>query len=459
MQCTSDGVSELNQTFGVKLPNKEPFGQGGQMSLGNNRSHTEIAVCIVIALVGTLCGPIANAGVDAKVMTAVQACEPDARSLLEKLVQVDSGTGDVAGLAAVGGILKAELERLGAAVENVAAAAPAVGDNVIATLTGTGKGRILLIAHIDTVFPHGTATSRPYTVVGDRGMGPGVSDDKAGAVTAVCALRVLQQIHFRDYARITLILNSNEETGSPGTRDLIRAKAKESDAVINLERGVPPDSLAVARKGSAIITIEVTGRAAHSGLDPDSGRNAALEASHQALKLGSLANPARETTVNVTIIQGGNAINVIPDHAIVKADVRAFTPEEFDRVEDGLKQVAADTIVPDVQIKASMTRNFPPWPRAVSTDVLLVRAQKLYAEIGRELTGVPVGSSADVAFAAETGTPSIDGFSILGGGHHGPDEYVDLSSIVPRVYLLTRMLMDLGRNPAVEHLEVKHSVK
>jgi glutamate carboxypeptidase len=303
---------------------------------------------------------------------------------------------------------------------------------------------------MDTVFPHGTVAQRPYTVVGNRGIGPGAGDDKAGVVSAVCALRILQQLKYRNYARITLVLNSNEESGSWGTRDLIRAKAKESDVAVNLERGVPPDGVEVTRKGSAIVTVEVIGRAAHSGLEPEKGRNAAIEASHQALQLSSLSDPAKETTVNVTIIQGGNAINVIPDHAIIKADVRAFAPEEFDRVERDLRKLAGDMIVPDVQVKASMTRYFPPWPRVASTDALLARAQKRYAEIGGKLTGVSVGSSADVAFAAETGTPSIDGLAIRGGGAHGVDDHADLSSIVPRVYLLTLMLMDLGSNPPVK---------
>jgi glutamate carboxypeptidase len=401
------------------------------------------AACAMLTMAASEAAP------DAKVLEAAKACEPKARVLLQQLVQIDSGTVDVAGLAAMGAILKVELEQLGAKVESVPATAPAVGDNLVATLTGTGKGRILLIAHMDTVFPHGTVAQRPYKVVGDHGIGPGAGDDKNGIVSAVCALAVLHNINYRDYARITLILNSNEETGSVGTRDLIRAKAKESDAVINLERGVPPDGLEVTRKGSAVITVEIIGRAAHAGLEPEKGRNAIVEASHQALKLGSLADSAKQTTVNVTMIEGGNAINVIPDHAVIRADVRAFTPEEFDRVQTGLEKLASDTTVPEVLVKVSMTRNFPPWPPSASTQALLIRAQKLYAEIGRQLAGVPVGSSADVALAAETGTPSIDGVAILGGGAHGVDDYADLSSIVPRVYLLTRMLMDLGHNPAV----------
>ena len=414
-----------------------------------NRKLTQVSG-VLSAVLGILTFSFlssAYARPDARVLAAVKTCEPKARGLLQQLVQIDSGTSDVAGVAAVAAIVKVELENLGAKVESVSPKVPGVADNLVATLNGTGKGRILLIAHMDTVFPHGTVAQRLYKVAGDHGIGPGAGDDKNGVVSAVCALRVLHELHFRDYARIMLILNSNEETGSVGTRDLIRAKAKESDVVINLERGVPPDGLEVTRKGSAVITVEINGRAAHAGLEPEKGRNAILEASHQALQLGSLADPAKETTVSVTMIQGGNAINVIPDYAVLTADVRAYTPQEIDRVETGLAKLAGDTIVPDVQVKASMTRNFPPWPPSASTQALLKRAQKLYAEIGLHLTGVPLGSSADVAFAAETGTHCIDGIAILGGGAHSVDDYADLSSVVPRVYLLSRMLMDLGRNP------------
>jgi len=403
---------------------------------------------VALVLLAALSGGAACAAVHTDVMTAVKACEPEARALLQTLVQIDSGTADIPGVTAVGALLKSELQRSGAEVGSVPATTGAA-DNIVATVKGSGKGRLLVIAHMDTVFPHGTVALRPYAVTGERGVGPGAGDDKSGVVLAVCALRVLQQIRFHDFARITLIVNSNEETGSFGTRDLIRTQARQSDVAINLERGVPPDGLVIGRKGSAVITLEITGHAAHAGLEPEKGRNAVIEAAQQALRLGTLADPSRETTVNVTVIEGGNATNVIPDHALLKADVRAFTPEEFDRIEKALQELAANPSVPDVQVHAQLARSFPPWPRATSTDALLARAQQLYAEIGGTLTGIVVGSSADVALAAETGTPAIDGVGIRGGGAHGPEDYADLSSIVPRVYLLSRMLMDLGRDPAL----------
>ena len=211
------------------------------MSFTRKLSRAQVVLAAILAVLSISSISPSYGRADTRVFAAAKTCEPKARALLQQLVQIDSGTSDVAGVAAIGAILRIELESLGAKVENVSATATDVGDNVVANLTGTGKGRILLIAHMDTVFPRGTVAQRPYKVVGDHGIGPGAGDDKNGIVSAVCALRALHELHYRDYARITLILNSNEETGSVGTRDLIRAKAKESDTAINLERGVPPD--------------------------------------------------------------------------------------------------------------------------------------------------------------------------------------------------------------------------
>lgn len=390
----------------------------------------------------------AHAAANEQLMSAIKACEPDARALLERAVAIDSGTGDAQGLNQLGALLEPELLRAGfTKVDAVPAEAPAVGSNLVATVEGSGRGKILLIAHMDTVFAHGTVAQRPYRVVDEQAYGPGAGDDKQGSVAAICALRALKAVGFRDFARITLIVNSNEETGSLGTRALIREHAQASDVAINLERGVPPDGVVVSRKGAAVVTLEITGRAAHSGLEPEKGRNAALEGAHQALAIGALADPQRETTVNVTVLQSGDKSNVIPDRAIVKADVRAYAPEEFARVERQAKELAARTSVPDVKVAVTMERLFPPWPHVASTDALLERARAVYAEIGGKLAAVSVGSSADVALSAETGTPSIDGFGILGDGAHGPDDHADLRSLAPRVYLLARFLMDLGRNP------------
>jgi glutamate carboxypeptidase len=384
---------------------------------------------------------------NAKLLSAVEACRPEAKTLLEQVVAIDSGTGDAEGLNKVGAIYAEKLKALGAAVHNEKSAVPGGGDNVVATVTGTGKGRILLISHIDTVFSRGEIAAHKPRWEGDRYYGAGAGDDKSGGVTAICVLGALKTIGFKDFARVGLILNASEETGSWGSRDLIRKMARDVDVAINLERGVPSDKALLSRKGSGVLTVEFTGRAAHSGLEPEKGRNAALEAARVAIELAKLGDAAKGTTVTVVMLNGGDKINVVPDAAYVKADVRVKTPDEFDRVEKAAAAIAAHPGIDGVTASAKLERNFPPWARATSTEVLLARANGLYAELGRKLEGIEVGSSADSAFAAETGVPTIDGFGMEGDGAHGANDYADISTLAPRAYLLARMIMDIGHAP------------
>ena len=403
--------------------------------------------CLAAVALAGLAPAAARAAPEPRLMAAVQACDKDARTLLERVVAIDSGTGDAAGLNAVGQIYMAELRALGAEARAVAPAV-AGGDNVVATLTGTGKGRILMISHMDTVFSSGDVARRKPHWEGDHYVGPGAGDDKSGGVTAICALRALKAVGFTDFARIDLIINASEETGSLGSRDLIRTMAKAADLSINLERGVPSDKVEVARKGSAVLTFDFTGRAAHSGLEPEKGRNAALEAARVALALGALADPAKQTSVVVDVLAGGDKTNVVPDKAIIKADVRAFSPGEFDRIEQAAAKIAASPGIDGVTIRSALQRNFPPWPRNAVTATWLARANRLYAELGRTLAPIEVGSSADVAYAAETGTPALDGFGMEGDGAHGVDDFADFATFASRTYLLARMLMDVGHDPA-----------
>jgi glutamate carboxypeptidase len=406
------------------------------------------ASSVLLISASLACLPVLGAGHPReKLLAAVTACGPGSRHLLEQVVAIDSGTGDAEGLKAVGDLYAAELEGLGANVRRVASVPPATGDNLEATLVGAGKGRVLLIAHMDTVFGRGDVARHPPHWDGEHYVGLGAGDDKSGGVTAVCVLRALGQIGYHDFARIDLLLNASEEVGSPGSRELIRSMAAQSDLAINLERGLPTDRVLVARKGSAVLTMEFTGVAAHSGLEPEKGRNAALEAAHMALALGELGNPQTGTTVTVDILSGGDRTNVVPAHAILKADVRSFSSAEFDGVERAAAELAAHPSIEGVTIKSSLERDFPPWPHTAATDRIVAHTSRLFAEIGRTLSTTEVGSSADVAIAAGTGTPAIDGFGMEGGGAHTFNDFADLSTLVPRAYVLARLLMDVGHDP------------
>lgn len=368
----------------------------------------------------------------------------DALKLLERLVNIDSGSGYEPGLAQVRDIAVDELKKLGFSIQLVPDKA-ANSSHVVATLKGTGKAKILLMAHMDTVFKEGSAAERPFHIKDGRAYGPGVMDDKGGIVAGIYALKVLKNQGFKDYAQITFLLDASEETGSDAASELIRTTAKGHDVTLNLEPGRPADGLVVWRKGSATAVVEVKGKAAHAGVAPELGRNAAMEVAHQILQLGTLGDEEKKTTINFTVLKAGDRTNVIPDQATAKADVRAALPEEFDRIEKDLARVSADKLIPETEVKTTLQRGLPPMPQTAESDKLVAIAQGIYGELGKTLTIEGSGGAADASLSAGVGTPTLDGFGIVGGNIHTSEEYAEVESVVPRVYLLSRMIMELAK--------------
>ncbi|MBA1431499.1 M20/M25/M40 family metallo-hydrolase [Pseudomonas orientalis] len=368
----------------------------------------------------------------------------EALKLLERLVIIDSGSGYEPGLTQVREIAVDELKQLGFSIQLVPDKA-ANSSHVVATLKGTGKAKILLMAHMDTVFKEGSAAERPFHIKDGRAYGPGVMDDKGGIVAGIYALKVLKNQGFKDYAQITFLLDASEETGSDAASELIRTTAKGHDVTLNLEPGRPADGLVVWRKGSATAVVEVKGKAAHAGVAPELGRNAAMEVAHQILQLGKLGDEEKKTTINFTVLKAGDRTNVIPDQATAKADVRAALPEEFDRIEKDLARVSADKLIPETEVKTSLQRGLPPMPQTAESDKLVAIAQGIYGELGKTLTIEGSGGAADASLSAGVGTPTLDGFGIVGGNIHTPEEYAEVESVVPRVYLLSRMIMELSK--------------
>ena len=261
---------------------------------------------MVSAAAGILVGQEAvAAGRDTRVWEAAKAARPAEMALLKQMVDIDSGTGDAAGAKAIDDLLAPRLQALGAEVRRLPAEAPKLGDNLAAVLNGQGRGRILIICHVDTVFPAGEAERRPYTEKGDKAFGPGVSDEKGGVAEAVTALGLLKQLGVADYGRITLLAETSEETGSPGTHALIDRLSREADVELNMEPGDEPDALTVWRKGSTTYTITVHGRAAHAGVDPQDGRNAAVELIHQLEAVETLPHEGDGLTANLTTLKAG----------------------------------------------------------------------------------------------------------------------------------------------------------
>lgn len=406
-----------------------------------------IASSLALALVAGAAHAAPPVHRDAKVWSAALQHREAQLALLEKAVNIDSGTGDVAGGAKVIALLRPELEALGMEVRTEKAEAAGLADNLVATLNGTGKGRILMIGHFDTVFEAGAAAKWPYRTDGARAYGPGVGDEKGGVIEAIYALKILKQLGFTDYAQITLLIESSEERGSPGTRGLIDRLLKDADVELNLEPGDPPDLVTVWRKGSATYFIDVKGRPAHAGVAPQDGRNAATELLHQLQGADEFPKSGDQLTVNLTILNAGSRVNIIPEDASAGLNARGRTKAQLQSVEDKLNENAKTTMVPDTKVTIRELAAFPPLSDNPDTAALAERAKAIYAGIGMTLGTGGNGGASESALAYEAGVPAIDGLGPVGGKFHSEQEYIDLGSVTPRLYLLTKLIMELGPNP------------
>jgi glutamate carboxypeptidase len=386
---------------------------------------------------------------DMAVYRAVETARPGALELLKSIVDIDSGSGDIEGGKRVEAILAEPLRAAGADVHESPAEVPTVAPNLVAVFHGTGRAKVLIIAHIDTVFGPGTVAKRPFRIEDDRAYGPGVSDEKGGVVNAVTALEILHQLGFKNYSTITLLLDGSEEFGSTGSTELIKTLARQNDVEFNMEPGDRPDALTVWRKGSGAIIVQVRGRAAHSGMVPQLGRNAAVELVHQLTALqGRFPQSGNGPTVNLTIIRAGDRGNIIPDFAEASFDVRFREPQQFDAILAQMKSGLAPKLIPDTTITvASEGDAYPPLIENPQIDALGRRAQAIYAELGKSVTLSGNGGASESAVAMSMGTPALDGLGFVGEGLHTDHEWIDLSSVASRMYLFTRLLMVTCESP------------
>ncbi len=400
------------------------------------------AGCAALALAGQ-----AAAAPDPRVWAAVQAAQPGELDLLRQIVDIDSGTGDAVGANKIQAILGERLKALGATLQRLPPEAPGLGDNQVATLYGVGKGRILIIAHIDTVFGPGTVSARPFRMADGRAYGPGVSDEKGGVVEAVTALTLLNQLGFHNYAKITLLLESSEEMGSPGTRKLIDSLVRQNDVELNMEPGDPPDVLTVWRKGSETVTITVHGKAAHAGINPQDGINAAAELIHQLAVVDQFPHSGPGVTVNLTTLKAGTRNNVIPDFAEAQINVRVRKDDQIKAVNDAFAAAAKTVIIPGAAVVTATSPAYPPLPDNAATLTLAKRAEAIYAKLGLTLSEGGNGGASESALAAEAGTPALDGLGPVGGGFHSDQEYLVLGTVAPRLYMLVELLKQLSVDP------------
>ena len=302
-----------------------------------------------------------------------------------------------------------------------------------------GTPRVLLLGHLDTVWPLGTLARWPFSVDGDIATGPGVFDMKAGIVQALAALSLLSSLD-----GLCLLLNADEEIGSPTSRDLIIDSARGCHAALVCEPSAG-GALKTARKGIAMYDVNIVGRAAHAGLEPEKGINASIALAHAIIGVSTLGNPALGTTVTPTVLSGGTTMNVVPAAARASLDVRAVLPAEFPRVESDLHAAltAASEAVPGVSMTLTGGVNRPPLDPASSAE-LFSTAVRIASGLGMPaLHGVSVGGGSDGNFTAGAGVPTLDGLGPVGDGAHAEGEHVVLSAMEPRARLLAALIEEV----------------
>jgi glutamate carboxypeptidase len=300
---------------------------------------------------------------------------------------------------------------------------------------GDPASRVVLLGHLDTVWPLGTLARWPFTVDGDRATGPGVFDMKAGLVQLVAALDQLD-----DLDGIAVLVTSDEEIGSTSAQTLIEETSRNASAVLVLEPSAD-GALKVARKGVGMFRLEVAGRAAHAGLEPHRGINATIEAAHQVIVAAALARPDDGTTVTPTVVTAGTTVNTVPASASVSIDVRASTTDEMKRVEQGLESLSPQ--LPGAAVKLVTRSVRLPLERAMS-QALFLRAQQHASLLGLEtLDGVEVGGGSDGNITAALGTPTLDGLGAVGGNAHAEGEWVSVSAMTERATLVAALVRDL----------------
>jgi glutamate carboxypeptidase len=360
--------------------------------------------------------------------------EQEEIAFLASLVNQDSGTFDRLEVNKVGDRLERSFADLGFRASRLPGGK--YGDHVLATRGEQGPG-LLCLGHMDTVFPAGTAAARPFAVAGSRVTGPGVLDMKGGLAALVFALRGLEAAASPALGRMrcTILVNTEEEIGSPTSREAIVAEARRHDAAVVLEPARPNGECVIGRKGVGHFRVEAFGRQAHAGSQPELGINAISELARKIPALEALADATLGTTVNVGVVRGGERSNVVPDYAYADLDLRIWSDAEGERVKRGIAEIASCCTIPGATGTWGGEIGFPAWGTNEGTRRMLQILQAAAAPLGLRFAGTTSGGGSDGNRTASI-IPTLDGLGPVGSKLHSPEEYLELPSLVERTTLL-----------------------
>jgi glutamate carboxypeptidase len=352
---------------------------------------------------------------------------------VETLIRIESPSKYAEGINRVQAVTRDWLHQLG----EVNSHPGSLGDVVHARIPGQREQRIVLLAHVDTVYPVG-AWREGWSVKDEQAFGPGTYDMKAGAVQAIWALRAIQSLRGKPAWTVDFLLTPDEEIGSEVGRPFIEDLARGAKAVLVLEPPFMNGDLKIARKGVGEYTIQVHGKAAHQGVEPEKGRNAIVSAAHLITEIVRLQDLEKGTTLGPNVIRGGTVSNVVADHAALEVDLRVWSQEEADRVDAALRRIQP---LDGTRYEIGGGMNRPPLEPTDGSYKLLERAKAIANQLGFNVGGTRVGGASDGNFTARL-APTLDGFGALGANAHQKDlEYIHIPSLAPRAALLAGMLL------------------
>lgn len=396
----------------------------------------------------------------AAVHDAAKAQQQPMLDTMRDLVGIESGSKDVEGVERIAALIGERFKALGGKVEIIQPTdifrlddtPERVGPMVHAEFKGSGQKKIMLIAHMDTVYRNGMLKDQPFRIDGDRAYGLGIADDKHGVATILHTLALLQKLDFKEYGTLTVLINGDEEISSPGARATITRLGADQDAVFSFEGGGAEARLTLATSGIGAAYLTVQGKTSHAGARPEGGVNALTELSHQILQLKDLSKPEEGLKLNWTVAQAGTNRNVIPGQATAQADARALKVADFDALERTLQERIQKKLLPEAKVSVKFEVRRPPLEATPASRALANHGVAIYQELGLPMKVIDraSGGGTDAAFAAlKARGPVIEGMGLSGFGAHSNDaEYIQIPSIVPRLYLAARMIMDVSQDKA-----------
>lgn len=320
------------------------------------------------------------------------------------------------------------------------------GNDILSVIRGEGGGTVLLLGHTDTVYPVGTAATRPVRLEGDTVYGPGVCDMKGCILSAIFALEALLALGYRSFKEIRFLCVSDEEITSRHSLDVMEQASQGSHGALILEAARSNGDIVSARKGNARYTLTAYGRSAHAGVEPEKGRNAILELAHQILQFQGLNGWREGVTISPGVFTGGTLPNVVPDLAQVQFDLRYLHSQDRIDTEMQWRNIMSRQRIAGVELKLEVEPDFKePMICSVESLKMAYIAQDIAGALGFDVNHVLTGGSSDGSHTTGYGVPTLDGLGPIGGLDHSPNEYLLLSSVAPRTALLGGLIASIGK--------------